>query len=124
MSDDIARLLGLDVTAIASLYDEKTFALSLPVVTKADLTALRGPLPKKSRVTDTITSATGTATTATAGASIVTDGNVIAEAVENNNEMPLIDTTPVVERPKKKQRRRKKATDCVERESRGGEPNK
>ena len=43
MSDDIARLLGLDVRTIDELCDEDAFAHSLPEVSGADLIALRGP---------------------------------------------------------------------------------
>lgn len=48
MSDDIARLLGLDVRPPSEIYDDEAFARFLPVVSSADLAALRNREPKNS----------------------------------------------------------------------------
>jgi hypothetical protein len=55
ISDDIARLLGLDVRSIGELCNDRYFAKGLPAVTSDDLIVLRGP---KNMETDAQSSST------------------------------------------------------------------
>jgi hypothetical protein len=126
MSDDIARLVGLDVAAIHELYNEEAFAQSLPAVSRAELAALREwPKKKKSIGVASLLSATATGPAATATASSATVPAITVSAAsatattatglvegaatdgvsDEHTDEEAAAAAAAEERPKKKQRR-------------------
>lgn len=110
MSDDIARVVGLDVRPVNELHDEEVFVKSLPVISSAEITVLRGLGASKSGATAVRGGAAKRSTELPAPSNDIlpvehlpTSTTAVTAAVSNTADTDI----STGGRPKKKQRKQK-----------------